>query len=157
MNQPLFLLLLLTSTVLLLVVPDTAVLTLSAECKPTAEDQLGPFYKPNAPERESVGKGYELTGRALSSRDCTPIQGAKIELWMAGPDGQYTDEYRATLFSGEGGVYRFESHFPPSYSSRPPHIHIRVSASGYRTLVTQHYPVAGKAEASFDLVLVPAE
>ena len=38
---------------------------------------------------------------------------------------------------------------------RPSHIHIRVSAEGYRTLVTQHYPQKGIAEGHFDLVLIP--
>jgi len=51
--------------------------------------------------------------------------------------------------------YHFESNFPPSYASRPPHIHIRVSVKGYRTLVTQHYPQKGTKEGHFDLVLIP--
>ncbi len=46
--------------------------------------------------------------------------------------------------------------FPPPYSGRPPHIHLRVSADGYQTLVTQYYPADGRAEGAFDLVLVPA-
>jgi protocatechuate 3,4-dioxygenase beta subunit len=33
-----------------------------------------------------------------------------------------------------------ESNFPPGYSGRPPHIHIRISANGFRSLATQHYP-----------------
>jgi protocatechuate 3,4-dioxygenase beta subunit len=41
------------------------------------------------------------------------------------------------------------------YAGRPPHIHIRVTAAGHRTLVTQHYPAAGQATATFDLVLRP--
>jgi hypothetical protein len=32
----------------------------------------------------------------------------------------------------------------------------RVTAKGYRTLVTQHYPVAGYTQGTFDLVLAPA-
>jgi hypothetical protein len=31
-----------------------------------------------------------------------------------------------------------------------------VSAKGFKTLVTQHYPEYGKTEVVFDLVLVPA-
>ena len=125
-------------------------------CEPTPSDALGPFYKPDAPLRERVGEGYLLNGVVRSSSDCAPIPGAQIEIWMAGPDGEYADEYRATLFSDEQGAYRFESHFPPSYSGRPPHHHLRISAQGYQTLVTQHYPVEGVNEAVFDLVLVPA-
>lgn len=129
---------------------------LNAEtCKPTRPDQLGPFYTPGAPERSKVGEGYMLTGKVLSSADCTPLTGAYIELWLTGPEGNYGDEHRATILSDESGSYRFESNFPPAYFGRPPHIHIRVSADGYRTLITQHYPEKGKTGGTFDLVLIP--
>lgn len=124
-------------------------------CRPTPPDALGPFYKPGAPLRNSVGKGYELTGKVLSSKDCAPIKEARIELWLAGPDGEYKDDYRATVLPNESGEYGFESHLPPSYLRRPPHIHIRVSADGFNTLSTQHYPEKGSSKAEFDLVLIP--
>ena len=124
-------------------------------CTPTPPDALGPFYKPGAPVRNSVGQGYELNGRVLSSKDCAPIIEARIELWMAGPDGEYKDDYRATVLPNEAGEYGFESHLPPSYLRRPPHIHIRVTADGFNTLATQHYPEKGSSKAEFDLVLIP--
>jgi protocatechuate 3,4-dioxygenase beta subunit len=124
-------------------------------CRPTPPDALGPFYKPGAPLRNSVGKGYELTGKVLSSKDCAPIKEARIELWLAGPDGEYKDDYRATVLPNESGEYGFESHLPPSYLRRPPHIHIRVSADGFNTLSTQHYPEKGSSKAEFDLILIP--
>lgn len=127
----------------------------AAACKPTEPDMLGPFYKPNAPVRSSVGKGYVLQGTVRSSSDCTPLSHATIEFWLAGPDGQYDDAHRATVVADASGAYRFESNVPQSYAGRPPHIHIRASARGFKTLVTQHYPEAGKTTAVFDLVLVP--
>ena len=126
----------------------------SIGCTPTPPDALGPFYKPNAPLRNSVGKGYELRGRVMSSRDCSPIPQARIELWMAGPDGDYKDDYRATVISDESGEYRFESHIAPSYLNRPPHIHMRIAADGFKTLITQHYPKSGSSSAEFDIVLI---
>lgn len=129
---------------------------IAATCKPTEPDVLGPFYKPGAPMRSSVGKGYVLSGVVRSSANCAPIKNAKVEFWLVGPDGEYGDDYRATVVADESGAYRFESHFPPPYYGRPSHIHIRVSDDGFRTLVTQHYPVKGQARAAFDLVLVPA-
>jgi protocatechuate 3,4-dioxygenase beta subunit len=101
-----------------------------------------------------VGTGYVLTGRVLAARTCRAILSARIEFWLANPQGQYDDVHRATVFAGRRGGYRFESNKPPSYESRPPHIHIRVSARGFRTLVTQHYPRAGRTRAAFNLVLV---
>lgn len=126
------------------------------KCQPTPADQLGPFYVPDAPVRAKVGQGYVLRGAVRSAADCAAINGAKIEFWLVGPAGSYDDDHRATLFSDKSGSYRFESNFPPAYVGRPPHIHIRISATGFRTLVTQHYPESGKSDASFDLVLVPA-
>jgi len=130
-------------------------ISVALTCTPTEPDALGPFYKPDAPVRSSVGKGYVLTGTVRSASDCSAISGAKVEFWMAGPNGEYTDAFRAILFSGSSGAYRFESHIPPPYYGRPQHIHILVSAAGFRTLVTQHYPEKGKAAAAFDLVLIP--
>ena len=128
----------------------------AATCKPTREDALGPFYVPNAPVRTKVGTGHVLTGVVRSSRDCHAIRGARIEFWQAGPQGEYGAAWRATMFSRRDGSYRFEGPFPPPYSGRPSHIHIRVSASGFRTLVTQYYPRRGQKRGRFELVLVPA-
>jgi protocatechuate 3,4-dioxygenase beta subunit len=126
-------------------------------CKPTEPDMLGPFYKAGARIRSSVGNGYVLNGFARSSRDCSPIRGAQIEFWLSGPDGRYDDSHRATVYADNAGAYRFESNYPEPYGGRPPHIHIRVSAGGFRTLVTQHYPEKGTFRADFDLVLIPSE
>jgi protocatechuate 3,4-dioxygenase beta subunit len=125
-------------------------------CPPTAPDADGPFYRPGAPVRNSIGKGYLLMGEVKSAADCAPISGAKVEIWMNGPDGRYDDRWRATLFSGSNGRYFFESHFPLPYGSRPPHIHLLVTAPGFAELVTQHYPQPGSGAAIFDLVLIPA-
>jgi protocatechuate 3,4-dioxygenase beta subunit len=124
-------------------------------CQPTPPDALGPFYEPDAPLRSSVGEGYRLSGRVKSAEDCTGISGAQLEFWLAGPDGKYSDDYRATVVADDEGDYTLESHSPPAYAGRPPHIHIRVSAEGYQTLVTQHYPQQGNTESVFDLVLLP--
>jgi protocatechuate 3,4-dioxygenase beta subunit len=123
-------------------------------CRPTSADALGPFYEPGAPVRSKIGTGYVLTGRVLAARTCRAIARARIELWLANADGEYDDAHRATVIAGRRGGYRFESSKPPSYSSRPPHIHLRVSARGFRTLVTQHYPRATRSSAVFNLVLV---
>jgi protocatechuate 3,4-dioxygenase beta subunit len=130
-------------------------LVVAAVCEPTAADALGPFYKPGAPERSKVGDEYTLSG-VVRGTDCSPIAGARIELWLAGPDGRYDDDYRATVASDGSGAYSFESNFPPAYMRRPPHIHIRVSVPGFNVLVTQHYPAKGSTRGVMDLVLVPS-
>jgi protocatechuate 3,4-dioxygenase beta subunit len=124
-------------------------------CQPTRPDMLGPMYKPDAPVRSSVGTGYLLSGAVRSAADCSPIPGARIELWLTGVSGRYDDDHRATVLADTAGGYRFESNFPPPYARRPSHIHLRVTADGFQTLVTQHYPTAGTTAATFDLVLIP--
>lgn len=129
----------------------------SYQCDPTPPDLLGPFYRPGSPERSQVGTGYILKGEVRSARTCAPISGAKIELWMAGPNGQYGDDWRATIFSSRDGTYRFSSPFPGRYGNRPPHIHLVISASGFQKLTTQHYAPNGKKESAFEIVLIPEQ
>jgi protocatechuate 3,4-dioxygenase beta subunit len=124
-------------------------------CEPTQEDEMGPLYVEGAPERNQVGSGYLLMGTVKSATDCLPIAGAIIEIWMVGPQGHYGDDWRATLFSAGNGGYYFLSHVPPNYGTGRPHIHIKVSRDGYKTLITQHYPAENAGEGMFNLVLVP--
>jgi len=138
------------------VVPTFAQPRPVSDCRATPADQLGPFYKPSAPQRERVDFGFALAGAVRSSDGCRPIQGAEIEFWLAGPSGRYDDAHRATVKSDAGGSYRFECNVPPAEAVRPPHIHLRVTAPGFRTLVTQFYPQPGSSAASFDIVLAPA-
>lgn len=128
---------------------------LAATCTPTPWDEIGPFYRPNAPVRNTIGKGYVLSGVVRSSDDCRALPNIRIEVWQAGPEGKYSADYRATLFSDQNGNYRLETSFPPPYASRPPHIHILVDAKGFEGLITQHYPQKGSSAATFDLVIVP--
>lgn len=123
------------------------------DCPPTPEDEMGPYYRPDAPLRSKVGDGYRLNGRVLASRGCRPLPGARVEFWLAGPDGRYGDAWRATVIADAEGRYRFSSIPPGLYPGRVPHIHIRVSAAGFAPLVTQHYPDPDRDEATFDLVL----
>lgn len=124
----------------------------ASRCVPTRADALGPFYEPGAPVRSKVGSGYVVSVRVLTV-GCRPIARARIEFWLVNPRGEYDDAHRATVVAGRDGRYRFESNRPIAYESRPPHIHVRVSARAFRILVTQHYPRAGRRSAAFNLVL----
>lgn len=125
------------------------------QCVPTEPDEIGPFYQPGSPVRSRLGTGYLLRGTVRSAADCRPVPRARIEVWQAGPSGRYDDAHRATIIADGSGSYRLETHFPPPYQQRPPHIHILVQAPGFQRLITQHYPKRGTAAADFDLVLVP--
>lgn len=150
-----------TYGLILLVLATAPALSISAEaagykCQPTPEDEMGPFYRADAVKRNKVGEGYLLQGTVKSARDCSAVPEAKVELWMTGPHGRYGDKWRATLFSAENGTYYFQSHAATDFGSRRPHIHIRVTAAGFKPLVTQHYPLKNAGIGLFDLVLIPA-
>jgi protocatechuate 3,4-dioxygenase beta subunit len=124
-----------------------------AQCVATRPDALGPFYEPNAPERASTGRGLVVTGTVRSLRGCAPIPGARIEWWSVNPGGRYDDAHRATQRADPEGRYRYETDPPPAYAGRPPHLHVRITAPGHRTLVTQLYPRTGQRAIESDFVL----
>ena len=117
-------------------------------CKLTLDDGVSPSYKPNTPERSVVGSGHTLTGLVLSSVDCQPIVGAKLEFWPEEGAAGHPDSSRATFFSDSNGQYRFEC-------NPPEHIHMRISAPGYKTIGVNSYHPNGAAEGMLDIVLVP--
>jgi protocatechuate 3,4-dioxygenase beta subunit len=122
-------------------------------CAPTSPDMEGPFYKRDAPLREATGQGLVVSGVVRSAESCEPIGGARVEWWQANPRGEYDDAHRGAQVTGAGGAYRFDTDFPPPYSGRPSHIHLKADAKGYRKLTTQLYPKGGQSAVAFDLVL----
>jgi len=117
-------------------------------CEPTNDDGVSPSYQPNTPVRSVVGHGHVLSGTVQSSDDCMPIANAKLELWPEENNQGHPDSSRATLFSDQDGHYRFECNLPD-------HIHMRISAPGYRTIGVNSYHPNGQAAGTFDIVLVP--
>jgi protocatechuate 3,4-dioxygenase beta subunit len=116
--------------------------------KPTAWDELGPFYKREAPRTTHlrkpgdpglpitvVGKVFDVSGKALP--------GATLEIWQTDHRGRYDLEgyhYRALLTAGDQGQYDFDSVMPGHYPSRVcQHIHYKVKAPGHKELITQLY------------------
>jgi len=81
-------------------------------CTATRPDIEGPFYEPNAPERNRTGRGLVVSGTVRSAFDCALLAKARIEWWSASPAGQYDDEHRATQLVASDGRYRYETDFP---------------------------------------------
>jgi protocatechuate 3,4-dioxygenase beta subunit len=138
---------------LLLGLPENA--DAQSACAPTRADMLGPFYEPGAPERSTTGRGFVVSGIVRSAKGCLALPAARLEWWSATPSGEYDREHRATQDTDGGGRYRYETSVPGRYPGRPPHVHVRVSAPGHRTLVTQLYPEHGETALQMDFVLTP--
>jgi catechol 1,2-dioxygenase len=130
--------------------------------KPTSEDIVGPFYRPNAAEGDALcsdqepGEKLLLNGKVLDQWG-RAIPGAKVDVWQADREGNYDIndpkdalnpkfpyKFRAVQNAGPEGDFAFSTIRPGHYSIgenkwRTGHIHVKVSAEGYKPLTTQLY------------------
>ena len=124
-------------------------------CPATVPDGFGPFGRGSPPMRASIGKGHVLTGIVLSSLNCRPLRGARVELWQANARGKYVRASSATVLTDGSGRFRFEGPYPTAYEGAPPHIHVRIVASGHEVLLSRYVPAREARRGSIRLVLEP--
>ena len=124
-------------------------------CPATIPDGFGPFGRGSPPMRASIGKGHVLTGVVLSSLNCRPLRGARVELWQANAKGRYVRASSGTVLTDRSGRFRFEGPYPASYEGTSPHIHLRIVASGHEVLLSRYVPARGARRGSMRLVLEP--
>ncbi len=136
---------------------------------PTPEDAEGPFYPYSTPADQDAdltridgisepakGQIIEIEGQVSDSRG-QPLEGVRLEIWQANAAGRYHHprdrnpapvdpgfQGYADITSTRRGQFRFRTVMPGSYPAetgwiRPPHIHFRISRTGYRELITQMY------------------
>ena len=123
------------------------------DCR-TTNDILGPFYRPESPERydltwpELPGNRIELKGVVYGPDCSTPLKNALVEIWHCDTQGRYDNEtdrfdHRGASRTNGKGEYAFKTILPGKYLNgalyRPAHIHYRVRAEGERELVSQIY------------------
>jgi protocatechuate 3,4-dioxygenase, beta subunit len=142
----------------------------TVKLKPTPQDTEGPYYpKSWAGDVDNDlttynGKKYvggipmALAG-LVRGNSGEILKDARVEIWQIDAEG----EYRHPDFGGEGpatrgfqgygrmqtsdsGLYSFKTIKPIGYGGRPPHVHFRVLADGYRTLTTEMYFAGDNAE-----------
>lgn len=129
-------------------------------CGITKSDMLGPYYVSgtskivNLNTKNLSGEKIVVKGKIYggSSND-KPIANAMVEVWHADSGGTYhpvgdgkVQDYPADKITLRGfvltdaeGNYMFESIKPGLYPGRPRHFHYKITANGYKTLVTQIY------------------
>ena len=126
--------------------PDTA-------CTLTPELTAGPFHLDGHLAREDITEGRPGTPlrfevRVLALPDCTPLEGAAVDIWHCDAGGEYSgfdgtgtsapggggrnDErfLRGVQLTENQGVARFTTIFPGWYEGRTVHIHLEVSEGG---------------------------
>ena len=106
---------------------------------------------------KAIGQEIVVVGRVLDVSG-KPLPNAKIDVWQACHTGRYQHpgdpntavaldpkfQYYCALRTDKLGRYRFRTIKPGAYPAtrswmRPPHIHLKVSRSGYQDLTTQMY------------------
>lgn len=116
--------------------------------EPTPQQQEGPYYTPNTPQRNSLledgveGTRLILVGYVLD-QNCQPLPNAWLDFWQAGADGEYDNvgyRLRGHQFTDEQGRYYLETVLPGLYQSRPiEHIHVKVKPEGGEEVISQLY------------------
>lgn len=127
----------------------------------TQENIEGPFYRLAAPFRQRLcgadekGQNIVIQGQVLAP-DGSPIRDAILDVWHASAFGHYDNdnpdqpapegEYRlrGRIATGQQGEYQFESVRPGHYkitptAYRPAHIHFKLTAPGFPTLISQFF------------------
>src|SRR5215467_7265377 len=116
--------------------------------KPTPPNDIGPFFKSNAPQNTHLrapgdpGLPLAVSGLVFSTNGSV-LAGSKVEIWQADHLGRYDLKgyrYRATITADESGKYSFDTVMPGHYPGRVgQHIHYVVTAPGHKPLTTQLY------------------
>jgi len=131
----------------------------------TLQQVGGPYFLPNSPFNNDFrpgalmgGEAFTFSGQVLST-DGKVIPGAVVHIWLADPNGRYDNQrddgspdkrmdpskhrLRGRIKTGSDGSYSFSALRPGNYLNgdeyRPRHIHAKVEAPGYQTLITQLY------------------
>lgn len=127
---------------------ETIALWQQQDRKATAWDEIGPFYKRNAPQTAHLrapgdpGLPVSVAGTVLDTAG-NLLPGARVEVWQTDHSGNYDLDgyrYRATLLADDHGQYSFDSVMPGHYPGRVcQHIHYLISAPGHKSLTTQLY------------------
>lgn len=127
--------------------------TFKGDCD-TTNDILGPFYRPNSPERSDLrfeglqGAPITVKGKVFGHDCVTTLEGAVVEIWHCDTLGEYDNDtalfrLRGQQTTDKAGNYVFNTIFPGKYLNgrlyRPSHIHFRVTAHDHQELVSQIY------------------
>ena len=108
------------------------------------------------PVRASIGKGHVLTGVVVSSLNCRPIRGARVEaLARRTQKGVYVRALSGTVITDRIGRFRFQGPYPAQYEGTPPHIHLRVITPAHEVLLWRFIPAPRARRDPITLVLVP--
>jgi protocatechuate 3,4-dioxygenase beta subunit len=133
----------------------------AASCAVTQDSGEGPFYFDPSLVRSDVTSGrmgapLEIAVQVTRARDCSPLAGARFDLWQADALGLYSgyrDQpavggipteptvgatfLRGTQLADAEGWVRFKTVYPSWYGGRTPHIHFKVFLDAKEVVASQ--------------------
>lgn len=130
---------------------QNAGLVSSHVCMVQRETTAGPYYTDPKLMRANITEGLAGLPLALAlqvvTADCTPIRGARVDIWHCDALGRYSGFarentegqtfLRGSQDTGEGGVARFATIYPGWYPGRAVHIHYKVFLGDGAALTSQ--------------------
>ncbi len=125
-------------------------------CVLTAQAEEGPFYLDPKLERSDVTEGkpgvpLRLLLQLVDAATCAPLKGARVDIWQADADGNYSGfgapgepptaarYLRGTQFADGAGEVRFSTIYPGWYHGRTVHIHAKIILDGKAVMNAQIY------------------
>lgn len=129
------------------------------QCITTLAQTLGPCHTNDVPVRRDVTEGVNglptrISLRLVRSENCSPIEGADVEIWHTDTRGVYSGRaarmcnaedqnassvsfLRGRQISDADGRVNFLTVYPGWYSGRAVHVHLRIVVEGKERLITQ--------------------
>jgi len=110
---------------------DAGTKPVQRRCEATSSNPGGTNnYIPDAPEQDSLGSGFVITGLVRSAAGCRPLEGVRVQVWLATETGGEQDN-RASVRTGADGRYRIETD-PTVPQFGEPNIHVGYDDDEYR-------------------------
>lgn len=116
------------------------------DCNGTVTPSLteGPYYKSGSPKRTNLQDeaiaGIKLTATGyVFDTNCQPVALARLDFWQADGNGNYDNvgyKLRGHQYTDSSGKYVLETVIPGRYSSRTPHIHVKIRSDENSSVLT---------------------
>jgi hypothetical protein len=121
-------------------------------CKATQSNPGGTNnYIPDAPEQDSLGSGFVITGLVRAAAGCRPLEGVRIQVWLATETGGEQDN-RASVRTDADGRYRIETD-PTIPQFGEPNIHVGYDDGDYGEVFIRRVVDLDDERAVVDLTL----
>src|SRR5918998_821676 len=87
-------------------------------------------YIPDAPLRDDLGRGFVIAGSVRSAAGCRPLEGVRVQVWLATATGGEQDN-RASVLTDADGRFRIRT-APTVPQFGEPNIHVAYDGDAFR-------------------------